>query len=305
MNLLCQSCGAALAVEAGSRTTVCPYCASPSVIEGSPSADRPAPAFALGFALGRAAAQERVSRWLRGQSLFARSGVRNARVEDVRGVYVPAYLYSAVSRSEYTAEIGEDYTDTETYTSHDSKGGTATHTRTVTRTEWLPLQGAYASYVPDVLVTASRGLPHRELDALEPFDLRLLSRYAPALVSGWIAEEPSRTRDECLGLAREEAGGNVGKALEGFLPGDHHRNLVHQTRLEEEVMDLVLVPVWVLTARYHPELPIFRLIVNGQTGKVHGQAPLSWIKVLAAALLAVATAAYFAGAFDALLPWIR
>ena len=55
-----------------------------------------------------------------------------------QGIYVPAYLYSAVARSAYTAQIGEDYTETETYTDSDGK----TQTRTVTRTDWLAVAAA-------------------------------------------------------------------------------------------------------------------------------------------------------------------
>ena len=131
----------------------------------------------------------------------------------------------------------------------------------------------------DVLVTASRAVPNDELEALEPFDLRLLARYQPALVAGWVSEEPSLSRVRCLELARGEALGRVGQRLRDFMPGDSHRSLRHDTRLEEETLELCLVPVWVLAARYAPDAPALRVMMNGQTGRVYGQVPLSWVKV--------------------------
>ncbi|MFY0579916.1 hypothetical protein ACN28S_41805 [Cystobacter fuscus] len=132
------------------------------------------------------------------------------------------------------------------------------------------------------------GLPNAELEALEPFDLRALARYEPALVAGWVAEEPSLSREESLRQAREEARARIGRRLSSFMPGDSHRELRHDTHLEEESLDVCLVPVWVLAARYAPDKPPLRVVVNGQSGEVFGQAPVSWAKVLLTALAMLA-----------------
>ena len=278
MNLRCQSCGADLVVAEELRTTVCPYCAAPSVVERPASVDRPAPTFALGFAMTQPSAAERVKHWLRTRHPWSHSGLKRAPLQDVRGVYVPAYLYSALAQSEYSASIGEDYTETETYTTTEN-GKTVTKTRTVVKTEWRSLQGEHAEYVPDVLVTASRGLSNAELEQIEPFDLRMMARYEPALVAGWVAEEPSLSRDECLRQAREEALARVARRLGAFMPGDSHRMQDVDTQLSEESLEVCLVPVWVLAARYDPEKPPLRVVVNGQSGEVHGEVPISWVKV--------------------------
>jgi hypothetical protein len=283
MNLRCQSCGAELVVAAESHTTVCPYCAAPSVMERPESVDRPAPAFALGFSLTHEAAVARVKHWVRTRHPWTHGGLKRAPLQDVQGVYVPAWLYSARAESRYSASIGENYQETETYTTTEN-GKTVTRTRRVTKTEWCELRGEHAEYILDVLVTASRGLPNTELEALEPFDLRTLARYEPALVAGWVAEVPSLSREECLRLAREEARARVGQRLSAFMPGDSHRQLRHDTRLLEESLDVCLVPVWVLAVRYAPKAPPLRVVVNGQSGVVHGQVPVSWVKLLFTAL---------------------
>ncbi|NOJ80122.1 hypothetical protein [Myxococcus xanthus] len=288
LHLGCQSCGARLVLEPALRTTRCPYCAAPAVVERPPVPGVPEPVFALGFALTHMAAKEHVARWLRSRSRFTRSGIRSAAPGEVRGVYVPAYLYSVLAQARYRASIGENYQETETYTTTEN-GKRVTRTRTVTRTEWRSLEGERVSYVADVLVTASKGLDNAELEALEPFDLRGLARYTPALISGWMAEEPSLTLAQCQALARKEAVERVGGLLSRFMPGDSHRDLEHQSRLDWEALDVCLLPVWVLAVRYAEDAPPLRVLVNGQTGAVHGEAPISSWKVLSAlvALLAV------------------
>ncbi|HLL03796.1 MAG TPA: hypothetical protein VK539_24645 [Myxococcaceae bacterium] len=284
MNLKCQSCGAQLVVADTLRTTVCPYCAAPSVVERPPAPERPPPTFALGFVQTPDKAKELARQHLLRRSFWAPSSVRNASVQELRGIYVPSWLYSALAESQYSAEIGENYTETQTYTTTEN-GRTVTKTRQVTKTEWRSLQGRHTEYVPDVLVSASSGLPNEELEGIEPFDLRALRRYHDALVAGWITEEPSLTQPQCLAQARAEVESVVKKRLSSFMPGDSHRGLSFSTRFHNEALVVCLVPVWVLALRHDAKKPPLRFLVNGQTGKVHGRIPVSWVKVLFAVLL--------------------
>lgn len=289
MNLSCQSCGAQLVVADTLRTATCPYCAAPSVVERPPTRDRPPPTFALGFVQTPQKAQELARQNLLRRSFWAPSSVRNASVEELRGIYVPAWLYSTLAESEFSATIGENYTETETYTTTEN-GKQVTKTRQVTRTEWRPLQGRHAEYVSDVIVTASSGLPNEELEQIEPFDLRGLRRYDDALIAGWISEEPSLPQEQCLEQARTEVVGKLRQRLAAFMPGDSHRDLQYSTRFLQEALVVCLLPVWVMALRHDPKAPPLRFLVNGQTGKVYGRVPVSWVKVLLAVLLALAVA---------------
>ena len=275
----CETCGAEIVVPADRKTTSCPYCASPAVVERPPTADRPAPNWVVPFLLNEAQAAAVVQRWVRQSSIFSRSGFRSAIPSRTHGLYLPAYLYNATANSTYKAQIGEDYTETETYTTTDSKGNTQTHTRTVVRTEHRRLSGPFTCYLVDVVVTASKGIENDELEAIEPFDLRALTRYEPALLSGWMAEEPTVSPDDCLTNAHAEGVRMIGRKLNAFLPGDSHHALEHRTELTHEEVALCLLPIWVFAVRYHPERPIVRILVNGQTGQVGGRVPRSPLKI--------------------------
>jgi hypothetical protein len=190
-------------------------------------------------------------------------GLKGRTAEDVKGVYLPAYLYSATAHTSYAASIGERYRD------DDRKN----------RTEYRDLSGRHSRYVADILVTASRGIPNDEVEGIEPYDLGALVRYTPGLVSGWISEEPSLTREECRRLARQEATARVARLLREFLPGDSVRSLRHHIELTDESIDLTLVPIWVFAIRYDEKKPPIRVLVNGQTGRVFGKVPFSWAKL--------------------------
>jgi hypothetical protein len=275
--LECQSCGAALAVAPGHRTATCLYCTSPSVIERPPSRDRPDPSFVIGFVVTPERAA-RIAREFVRSPWLAPEAFRRAEPEGIRGLYVPAYVYTGAAYTSYSAQIGENYTVTETYTTT-VNGRLVTRTRQVTKTEWRPLQGEHACYVHDRVVTASRGIPNAELEAIEPFDLRALHRYTPKVISGWACEEPSVAQAECIALARREAVEKVGEMLGPFMPGNSYRELRYQTRMDQEHLALTLLPVWVLAVRYAADKPLVRLLVNGQTGQIFGRAPRSKLKI--------------------------
>lgn len=307
----CGNCGAGLAFD-GVRTETCPFCACPNFVERPPAAGQPDPRFVVAFVGDKAAARRAIERWLGSRSWFADAAIKRATIEDLRGIYVPAYVYSAVAHTSYTAQIGEQYTETETYTTKESDDPirkwpglprppatrTKTETRTVTRTEYRALAGTHVGYVTDVMVSASTGLGHAELARIEPFDLRQMRRFQPALVSGWIAEEFSRTPGECQRASREEALDQIGVKLRRFMPGDSYSDLTWRSQVEWESMEPVLVPAWVLAVRYRPNKPALRVVINGQTGKIGGRAPLAWWKIVLA--LAV-VAAVVAG----VIAWLR
>lgn len=264
----------------------CPYCASPSVVERPAAADRADPRFVVAFTGDAAGARGSLARWLGSRHWFADPRLRRARVEDLRGIYVPAYLYSAVAHADYTASIAEHYPEEETYKDKDGE----TKTRTVTRTEYRPLAGRHVSYVTDVVVSASRGLGHGELAAIEPYDFKALRRFEPAVIVGWLSEEFARSPDECHAQSRREALDEVGGRLRRFMPGDGFSDLDWRAYISWESLDPVLVPVWMFAVRYRDDRPALRVAINGQTARIAGRVPLSWPRIVAALVVLAAIA---------------
>jgi hypothetical protein len=82
-----------------------------------------------------------------------------------------------------------------------------------------------------------------------------------------------------MGDARSEVTAQLGRKLEAFMPGDSHRNLRHTAEFLEETAALVLLPVWIGTARYGADEQRVRVLLNGQTGEVVGRVPKSWWKI--------------------------
>ncbi|WP_149496584.1 hypothetical protein [Roseiconus lacunae] len=295
VEISCQSCGSQLILDAHQLSTVCPYCGSPSVISRPPRQDIPTPAFVIGFQIEKQRAADLARQWLRRGKLFAPKDFKSAIPNLIQGIYLPVYLYGSTAQTLYTASIGENYTETETYTTRDANGKTVTRTRTVVKTEYRHLDGKHACYVMDVIVSASKGVSNSQFQAIEPYDLRAIRRYEPAMIAGWAAEEPSRSQANCFDLAREETRASIQRQLNQFMPGDSFRGLDFRINFTREFIDLALLPVWCFAVRYSEDKPPVQILVNGQTGQVAGNAPVSLGKVSMVVLAVVVGIALLIG----------
>jgi hypothetical protein len=69
------------------------------------------------------------------------------------------------------------------------------------------------------------------------------------------------------------------------VPGDTHRNLQVSSMYQGRTFKHILVPVWLATYTYGSKS--FQVVVNGYTGKMAGEHPLSWVKITLAVLAVI------------------
>ncbi len=278
----CQQCGSEVSVDPDQRSYLCPFCDSSYVVEFSPATSgRQAPEFVIGFGVSVEDAQARFREWLASSGWFRPGDLRQAAVIDrLRGVYLPFWTFSMRAESDWSARIGEYWYRTETYTELDTKGQLVTRTRQVRETEWWDLAGRHHRFYSGYLVSGSRGLSQDEAQQIGPFNLPALRRYAPHYLAGWACEEYSVGLDEALQRCQQEFVGWEQSHVANFLPGDTYTNLRVSTDFHQITSDLCLLPVHIVTYRYRDQL--YRFLVNGQTGRVCGERPVSWRRILLA-----------------------
>jgi hypothetical protein len=212
----------------------------------------------------------------------------SASVADkLKGVYLPFWSFSMLAQSQWQAQIGEYWYRTETYTTRDSKGNLVTRTRQVRETEWWPLAGRHHRYYSGFLVSGSRGLAQDQSLRIQPFHLPALKRYEAYYLAGWLAEEYSIAREDALAICQQEFERQEHSNIAAFLPGDTHSGLAASTEFSHVGSDLCLLPIYVLSYRYKEK--VYRFLLNGQTGKLAGDKPVSGrrIALLVAGVLAL------------------
>ena len=275
----CKQCGAQVATDPDQRSYVCPFCDSTYVVEYSPQqTGRQPPEFVIGFTVTPEQAHAAFKNWLRDNSWFRPGDLATASVADkLKGIYLPFWAFTMLAQSQWRAQIGEHWYRTETYTTRDSKGNLVTKTRRVQETEWWPLAGKHHRYYNGYLVSGSKGLPQDQSLRIQPFQLPALKRYEPYFLAGWLAEEYSVERDAALTICQEEFLRQEQRNVAAFLPGDTHSGLAVETRFSQVTSDLCLLPIYILSYRYQDKL--YRFLLNGQTGKLAGDKPVSGTRI--------------------------
>jgi hypothetical protein len=192
------------------------------------------------------------------------------------GAYVPAWTYDSDTYSNYTGERGDDYWDTEFYTTFEN-GRSVTRTRQVRRTRWTSVGGQVHDAFDDVLVLASRSLPERYANALEPWDLPSLVPYRDEYLSGFAAETYQVDLVQGFETAKQIMAGQIRQTIAADIGGDHQRINSVDTRYRKVTFKHVLLPVWISAYRYQER--VFRFLVNARTGEVQGERPWSAMKI--------------------------
>ncbi len=279
----CENCGARVSLEGQGTAEVCVYCGSASVLAQSANRNAIRPESLLPLDVSREEVREHFRKWIRGLWFRPTALRRTERFEAV-GIYVPFWTFDCNVHSDWSADAGHYYYVTRVVM---VKG----RPRTVQerRVRWVPAWGSRDDAFDDLLVNASKGVPEKLLAELGGFQTQGLVPYRPDYLAGWRAEEYEIDLDQAwqIGLARVEE--TQRERCAGDVPGDTQRNLRVQNRISDVTWKHVLLPIWSLQYRFGGKL--YTVLVNGQSGRVGGQAPLSWAKILTLVLVLALVAA--------------
>lgn len=268
----CEKCGAEQQLPDHHFAAHCAFCSAPIVSKGY-ARRHVKPRAMVPFQVDRRRAQEAFRRWVKGLWLAPKELQRYAQSDAaMTGTYLPFWTYDCATDSAYQGERGEDYYTTETYRSQG-----VTKTRRVQHTRWHPASGRVQAFHDDVLVMASQSLPPRLRGAASAWNLKALVPYQPEFVSGYRAEAYQVGLREGYPLAKQEIDAQVMSLIRRQIGGDRQRVRQVSTQYTDVRFKHVLLPVWLSAYRFRDKT--FRFLVNGQTGDVAGESPLSWFKV--------------------------
>lgn len=269
----CRECGATVNVAMGEQTAKCAFCGSNQVLAQEASAQPIRPESLVPFKVDKSAANKRFEEWL-GSLWFRPNDLKKmAKLQEMGGVYIPFWTFDAWVHSNWTADRGYYYYETESY--RDENGNT--QTRQVQRTRWEPASGWRRDFFDDTLVCASRGLPPELVAKFQTFDTKQLVGYKPEFLSGWRAESYAVELMPAWGNAQESMANVQRGRCAGDIGGDTHRNLNVSNQYSQVTFKHVLLPIWIAAYRYNSKP--YQFLVNGQTGEVVGKAPWSFWKI--------------------------
>ena len=121
----------------------------------------------------------------------------------------------------------------------------------------------------------------------EPFKLSKLIPYTPQALAGFVAERYSIGLKEGWDIAQTTIHSKLRSSIERHVKEhwscDKVSGVSFSTVYSNVTYKYILVPVWMSSFKYKEKT--YQFVVNGQTGKVGGKAPVSAFRVILAVLI--------------------
>ncbi len=281
--LQCTNCGAQVEFDEKTHATECPFCATP-VVTGTGQHRHIKPKAVLPFILDEDQARDAMTQWL-GSLWFAPNGLQDfaRKGRRMQGIYVPYWTFDADTKTSYSGQRGTVYYETRTRTVNGER-----RTERVAKIRWRNVSGRVARFFDDVIVLASRSLPKRYTDALQPWDLSQLEPYQPEYLAGFRAEGYTVELDEGFAEAQQIMNRIIERDVRFDIGGDRQRIHDMNTSIRDVTFKHILLPVWLAAYKYQGKT--YRFVVNGCTGRVRGERPWSAWKIAVAVVLGVIAA---------------
>ena len=278
----CPSCGAELLCDATTAATSCPYCGNPSVLPGQFSGILK-PDFVLPFKLSKEDAIKALKKHYLKKPLLPSTFSKANHLEQIKGVYVPFWMYDG----EASGSAQFHATQVHTYTSGDYE---------ITETSHYDVRRAGSIAFEKIPVDASSKMPDDYMDSIEPYDYAELRPFSTAYLPGFLADKYDVSVEDSRERADTRCAGSLLRALERTVSGYTTCNETSRDiHLKRGKVHYALLPVWILNTRW--EGKDFLFAMNGQTGKLVGNLPVSTKRVIglfaaiAAPLIAISVTA--------------
>ena len=189
------------------------------------------------------------------------SFLSEATLSRMEGSYVPFWLY------DMSADCHYDGTGTRVrvWRSGDTE---------YTETSWFHILRDMEVEFEKIPADASKGLPDEIMDLMEPYEYNDLQDFAPEYMSGFLGEVYNGPSTEYEPRARDKAQTDAKSLLMQTVAG-YSATVPNRETVDIRQRDVqyALLPVWCYRYRYRDR--DYDCYVNGQTGKMAGELPLS------------------------------
>lgn len=266
--VICKSCGAETVYDVNQIAHECPYCGSNQVMEAG-GEQVMAPGGVVLFKLDAKAASDRFRRWIGSKFFCPKLAKDSAKPASFKGMYIPFWTFDSRTVTQYQAQFGIN---------HVIRGRDG---KTRVQTSWHHTSGRLDYFVDDMLVCGSSRQDEEMLRSLEPYDTKNVAEYRPEYLAGFMAERYTLPMKDAWEQAKDKIAQLLQNKVREKIVRDHHADHVQGLRMStvhnQITYKYLLLPVWISSFQYNGT--VYRFMVNGQTGKVSGKTPVSWVKV--------------------------
>ena len=257
----CPSCGAEMITEEGTAATFCAFCGNPTIFPKELAGDFQ-PEKIIPFRYTKEEAVAALEALCKKKPLLPKDFSEQQHIESVTGIYVPFWLFDCnmnvqMSASAQRIQIWSDsmyrYTKTDHY---------RLEREGLLRVEGIPTDGL-------------QRMDDDMMDALEPFDYSTMTDFQFSYLSGYFAERYDVDKEASWPRAESRIEQAARTLTERTMQGYVSRQISNfSTQVQDKETRYAMLPVWLLSTNYKGKT--YLLAMNGQTGKMVGNLPLSY-----------------------------
>ena len=258
----CQDCGAEIIADKNTAATFCVYCKNTAILK-SRLTDKFSPSKIIPFSKTKDDAINAFKQVGKRKFLMPKEFSNPQNIQELTGVYIPFWLYSCKMKG-FVSGKGTKVMTWSTYDYYYTK----------TDTYRVERGGIYT--FDNIPVDGSVRFNDAVMNSIEPFDYNELEDFNYSYLSGFLAEKYDVEKNEAKKITIDRAKNSTLDDLQAKARSGGYATFVasqKETNVEEERIDYVLLPVWMVNIKYKDKMYTFAM--NGQTGKMIGDIPYS------------------------------
>jgi hypothetical protein len=218
------------------------------------------PDLVIPFKVDKKAAIAALQNHYKGKRLLPKVFKDQNHIEEVKGLYVPVWLFDA------DADALVEYEATKTRSWSDSD-----YDYTETR-HYAVIRGGGIGF-ENVPVDGSTKMDDALMESIEPFDISGAVPFQTAYLPGYLADKYDVDADTSISRANERIKHSTEEAFRATVQGYTSVTPVESNiNLQNGRARYALYPVWILNTDWMGKK--FTFAINGQTGKIAGDLPL-------------------------------
>ncbi len=262
---VCPNCGAEFASDENTASGICAYCHSPVMLKGKLSGQMK-PDKIIPFKYGKAEAQSKFFDFIKKRWFLPKSFKSKTNADNITGIYYPFWVTDADTDARYDAEgtkiriwrVGDtQYTETSRF--------------------WVERAGNI--HFEDIVTSALSDGDKEMLEGILPYPSSSIEAFSMPYLSGFTSKKRDIPREKLTDEVRGRMNGYSETLLRNTVGG---YNTISKKNvnlyIKNSHWDYTLMPVWVL--KYNTPKRTYTYAMNGYTGKIYGELPLSMKKLL-------------------------
>ena len=260
----CSSCGAEVITDKSTVADICYYCHNPIVLSERVSGAFK-PSKIVPFKFNKEEAKETFLRYCKKKWFLPKDYFSPEHTDKISGVYYPFYV------------VDSDTTARMSATAHRVRSWRAGNYR-YTETSVFAVKRGGEIHFEDITASALSEEDKAMLEGILPYPLNEHTDFSIPYLQGYTAKKRNLSREdldgEIRGRMREYAEALLSDTVNGY-SSIVSRNTESTCRAEH--WEYTLMPIWILT--YKRKGKNYTYAMNGSTGKIYGELPVSIPKI--------------------------